>query len=339
MDTDIRLEGFFYKLRSGDIFYAKGVSHPPNAVVAYPKYVVDSNGDRVDRLTGTRYRRVASVAEEYSYTISRYRAYVRFDKFYGREVVVVPLTDVEVVYNPLEKAKELLYSGTTQRDAVLGDAREMLLDLINGSGVREVGISGSILVNLYTEDSDIDIVVYGRENGLKVYRYLLEVVDKDQRYRRYTKDDAHKLFSRRASETPLTFEQVVMQESRKVLEGFFKNREYFSRLVKYSWEEPPYDSYRCVKVGKALMKLRVIDDRESIFTPCRYRVEVVEHIKGPRVDVVEVYSLRGRFTEIAKQDDIIVVHGTVELIEPKSGKSFYRLYLGDEGDYIALVKD
>lgn len=332
----ISVEGFFYKLSDGNIFYAKGVSHPPGYVVAYPKYVVDSLGNRFDKDKGIRYRRLSTISEEYSYVISRYSRYLRFDDFFGREVVVIPLTDIAYVYNPLQRSKEIICKGTLE-DPVLKDVRDMVLDITESTGIKEVGVSGSILVNLFKEDSDIDIVVYGVNNGLNVYKYLSDVIDKDPRYRRYRICDILELHARRSLETPIPSEQLLKQESRKALEGMFKGREYFIRLIKYPWEEPSYGSYRCIKLGKTTMKLRIIDSKESIFTPCRYRVEVIDVMEGVEADVIEVYSLRGRFTEVAREDEIIIAKGTVERIETQSGGDYYRLYLGDQGDYILVM--
>ncbi|MEM2201907.1 MAG: nucleotidyltransferase domain-containing protein, partial [Ignisphaera sp.] len=285
---------------------------------------------------GIRYRRLLTVSEEYNYVISKYSRYLKFDDFFGREVVVVPLTDIAYVYNPLQRSKEIIYKGALE-NPVLKDIRDMVLDISESTGIKEIGVSGSILVNLFREDSDIDIVVYGVNNGLNVYKYLSDVIDKDPRYKRYRIRDIQGLHARRSLETPIPSEQLLKQESRKVLEGIFKGREYFIRLIKYHWEEPSYGSYKCVKLGKTTMKLRIIDSKESIFTPCRYRVEVIDVLEGVKADVVEVYSLRGRFTEVAQEDEVIIVKGTVERIEPLSGGDYYRLYLGDQGDYIMVI--
>ncbi|MEM1682849.1 MAG: nucleotidyltransferase domain-containing protein [Ignisphaera sp.] len=335
MDIGI-IEGFFFKLRGGDIFYVKGVTHPLGNVVSFPKYIVDANGDRVDR-SGVRYKKIPSINEEYNYATSMYTKYIKYDEFFCRSIVLVPTTDIAKVYNPVKKAEELIELSTS--DATLTDVKDMVVDIIDSTGVKAIGVSGSVLVELHKADSDIDIVVYGRNNGFRVYSYLKEVVDRDHRYRRYTKETLKQLYLRRAIETPITFDQMLYQESRRLLEGFFKNREYFIRLVKYPWEEPQYSTYRCKKLGKALLKLRIVDSKDSIYTPCRYRVEIVEHAYGVKVDnVTEVYSLRGRFSEIATEDDIVEAYGTIELVETINGRIYHRLYLGDENDYMVVIR-
>lgn len=334
MSNNIIIEGFFYRLKDKNIFYAKGITHPPGYVVSFPKYVVDLSGDRISS-DGIRYSKLATLSDEYRYVLSRYGKYIRFDKFFCREVVLIPLNDIEHVYNPIEKAEEFL--DVIPKDAVLRDVKDMVYDIVTSTGVKDIGVSGSVLIDLYRDDSDIDIVVYGLQNGRKVYEYLLEAIAKDRRYGRYTRENVLQLYKRRAAETPITLEQLVEQESRRVLEGFFKNREYFVRLVKYPWEELTYGSYECVKLGKALLKMRIIDARESICIPYRYKVEVIEYISGVKAEVSEIYSLRGRFAEVAKEDEVIIAYGTVEHIKQMNGNAYYRLYLGDENDYLIII--
>lgn len=330
------IEGFFYRIKNHDIFYAKGVVHPNGYVVSFPKYVVDQGGERIDK-NGVRYRKLPSLDAEFEYVVNRYSEYVRYDDFFCRELPFIPLADIVYIYNPIKKAEQILTTNS-KSDAVLRDVKEMLSDIIAVSGARYVGISGSILVGLHTSSSDLDIVVYGVNDCRKVYDYLREAIGRDPRYSKYKQNNIDGLYSRRAIETPISLDQMLLQESRRVLEGYFKGREYFVRLVKFPWEEPGYGVYRCKKLGKALVKLRVIDAKESIYTPCRYKVEVVEHIRGFKVDIDEVYSYRGRFAEIVLEDEVVEAYGTVELVEISSSRAYYRLYLGDKGDYLKIIR-
>lgn len=329
------VEGFYFRLYDGSIFYVKGVSHPVDRVVAFPKYVKSMDGNRI-ALDGSRYVKVAGIDSEYRIVFERYSSYLVYDEYFGRRVVLVPLEDIAEVYNPIDKASKII------RDAIGGvlvDVRDMLMDVISATGVRNIGVSGSILVDLYREDSDIDIVVFGDTDCRKVYSFLSEVIDKPgSRIRRYDEDSIAKLYLSRATETPIGFEELVAQERRRVLEGLYRNREYFIRLVDTSHADDVYGVYRCRKLGTSTMRLRIVDAKRSIYTPCRYGVEVLEVLEGIDIDVEEVYSLRGRFNEIAYEDEIVIARGTIELLEYKNGGRKYRLYLGDPGDYMYLAR-
>ncbi|MEM0027344.1 MAG: hypothetical protein QXT53_06930 [Ignisphaera sp.] len=331
------VEGFYLLLRDKSIFYVKGVSHPPNKVVAFPKYIPRSDGDRIHP-SGLRYAKIPGVDNETMYLLNSYPRYIAHDSFFCRPVPTVPLSDIETVLNPLEKAEEIL-SYRAVEDDVIRSVREFILLANEVGGVRNIGISGSILADLHTRDSDIDIVVYGWRDSIKMYRFLQDVVnDKSLGFAKYSGDALRELYRERVSETPIPFEKFAEIESKRVLEGLFRGRKYFIRLVKEPEKDDMYSSYTCTKIGVATLKLRIEDDSDSIFTPCRYKVEVEEFIEGTITNVEEVYSLRGRFNEIAKKGDIVLARGSVELLRYGDGPTKYRLYVGDTGDFIYPIK-
>jgi len=326
-------EGYYFRLHDKTIFYAKGVIHPPNKVIGYPKYVLDPSGDRIS-INGVRYRKEPSFLGELDILRRNYNKYLVNDPYIGDIVPEIPYGDIETIYDPLEKARQIIYANPS--DNVLKDVRDMIIDLVEATNVLSIGVSGSVLVGLHRSDSDIDIVIYGEEEGRKVYNYLVDIINRGgSPYTRYSEHTIKRVYSFRRKETPIDFHNYVLQAKRKVLEGFFKNREYFIRLVK---NPKPYEDYGKVvyrKIGRATMKLKVLDAREAIYTPCRYVVEVVEYVDGVRADIDEVYSLRGRFNELAWEDEVILVRGTVEKLEYTGTRKIkYRLYLGHPGDFL-----
>ncbi len=336
MKADL-VEGYYFRLRNNLVFYVKGVIHPPDRVIAYPKYIPDPLGDRVDRRTGIRYRKEESIVKQFSIVEKLMPNTVVYDPYIGDTVPSIPRLLIDEVYNPIERAREIIsYSGGSGE--LLDIVRSLILDLIDGSGVGDIGVSGSVLARLYRESSDIDIVVYGVDSGRRVYEYLKTVVPYGEKgYRQYGSKDIERLYKSRSLETPIPLETLLEQERRRVLEGIYRGREYFIRLVRYP---KPFEEYGMViyrKLGRAVLKLRVIDASKSIYTPCTYRVETIDCIDGVCYSVEEVYSLRGRFNEIASDGDIVVAKGYVEeLLYRYSGERTYRLYLGHPGDYMVV---
>jgi len=330
------VEGFYFKLYDDSIFYVKGVAHPSDKFVAFPKYLKYIDGDRVSP-DGARYTKIAGVEHEYRVLLERYSNYIVYDEYFGRKIPLVPLKDIARIYNPVYKALKIIESNADVN--VLTDVRNMLLDIISATSVKNIGVSGSILVDLYRDDSDIDIVVFGNDEGRKVYGFLKEAIDKpSSKLRRYDENNIAKLYLSRVSETPIDFKTFLSQEKRRVLEGLYGDREYFIRLIDMSHKDDVYSVYRCKKLGGSIMKLRVIDAKKSIYTPCRYGVEVVEVIEGVNADVEEIYSLRGRFNEIAYEDEVVIAKGSIEMLEYRNKDRKYRLYLGDAGDYMYIAK-
>jgi predicted nucleotidyltransferase len=328
------VEGHYFMLKDGTIFYVKGVSHPPSAVIAFPKYVPSEFGERLHP-HGIRYAKIVGVDQQFQHILSVYPSFVTRDAYFCyRPTPVVKLEYIKHLYNPIEKAANILDMSKCSSPA-LCDTKEFLKLIADVGGVREVGVSGSILVDLHTPGSDIDIVVYGEGNALKMYKFLVEAIDEGVLgLRRYDENALEKLYRERSLETPLPFKAFVELERRRVLEGMFKSREYFIRLIKEPKGDDLYGAYTCTKVGAVEVKLRIDDDSESIYTPCRYKVSIEEVIRGPKAEIEEIYTLRGRFNEIAKKGEVVIARGSLERIEYRSGKTKYRLYLGDLGDYM-----
>jgi len=333
------VEGYYLMLKDNTIFYVKGISHPPKSVVAFPKYIPSESGERLHP-SGLRYTKVASVEQQLQHIFSEYPGFVTIDAYYCyRPIPIVRLDYIRQLHNPIEKAANILKSEGCSSQ-VMCDVKEFLKLINEVGGVRGVGVSGSILVDLYTHDSDIDLVVYGESNALRMYRFLTEaIIEGKLGLRRYDKESLEKLYKERSLETPMVFKAFAELESRRVLEGLFKSREYFIRLIREPWGDDVYGVYTCMKMGIVEARLWIEDDSESIYTPCRYRVGVEEIIKGPKAEIEEIYTLRGRFNEIAKKGEVVLARGSLERVEYGSGKVKYRLYLGGPGDYMLPLAD
>ncbi|GAB4244152.1 MAG: hypothetical protein Kow00122_00430 [Thermoleophilia bacterium] len=120
-------------------------------------------------------------------------------------------------------------------------------------------------------------------------------------------------------------------------EGYFAERPYFVRFVKRSDETGErYGDPRYESLGSALIRARVQDHREAIFTPCRYLVDEVTSLEGgPTGDLREIVSFRGRFADQAKAGDWVLARGGLELVVPLRRSRFCRLVVGGQpGDYL-----
>ena len=57
----------------------------------------------------------------------------------------------------------------------------------------------------------------------------------------------------------------------------------------------------------------LIDSTEAIFYPCKYLIDQVEILEGPKVDnIKEVVSYEGIFCDIANENEEIIVKGKLE---------------------------
>lgn len=333
--------------REGDViettdqifFDVKGLVHPPDRIIAFPRFVPDLEADR--KRGEVTYRKIYALSKRYALLKKSFPEYLVYDSVFDEHLCEVPVEAVRRHYRPVDRLHELRHSDQLEE---LEDQALQFMQLLRETAKvpwTQLGISGSILVKLHTPASDIDPVVYGSKTCYKVYGALKSLLeDEKSQVRSYRSDELKKLFDFRSKDTVTSFEDFVRTESRKVLQGTFMERDYFVRLVK-DWNEvgERYGTVRYKSAGYARIRARVVDDSEMIFTPCCYRIEDVKVIDGTRVEPIEeIVSFRGRFCEQARNGETVIAQGKVERVQKPSEREHYRLLLGNSiSDHMILV--
>jgi predicted nucleotidyltransferase len=339
MHTRLRArEGDFIETKAGLIFDVKGLTHPIDRIVAFIRYFPDEKGKRIR--DGTRFGKVYSLSTRYDLLRARFPEYLVYDPVFDETLCEVPANQVEKHYKPVEKLHGMRNCEVLDR---LEAKAVRFMDLLKeNSSVRwdDLGVSGSILLGLHSSKSDIDPVVYGSKNCQRVRSCLSSMLKNGhESVKPYTKKDLRKLFDFRSKDTSVSFEDFVQTEKRKVMQGKFERTDYFIRFVK-DWKEidEKYGDVRYENLGYARIEATVVDDSQSIFTPCTYEVENVKPIEGLDLDIAEITSFRGRFCEQAKKGELIVANGKVERVtDRRSMKEHFRLIIGGKpSDYLVL---
>jgi predicted nucleotidyltransferase len=326
-------EGDFVESKEGLIFDVKGVLHPPERVIAFVRYIPSRDGDRERR--GMVYRKIYALSARYEFLATHYPQYLVQDEVLGACVNAVPLHDLVHHYLPQDKTRQLLRNNRingVERDAV--DFITLLREA-SSVAVENMGVSGSILVGLHTTQSDIDVIIYGRVNGFVLRNTMKQLLRDGEDVKAYGRDFLRRRYEIRQRATPVSVPDYVFHESRKSFQGTFKGRDFFLRYVK-DWHEVAerYGDAIYRTMGYTTITGRVLDDAESLFTPCTYSLEDVEVLAGTAAPVTEVASFRGRFCEQAVRGEWIVAQGKLERVSWK-GQIHHRLLLGnDPRDYM-----
>jgi predicted nucleotidyltransferase len=254
----------------------------------------------------------------------------------------VPFNNVKTHFDPLKKLQQLRSSNTM--DAVENKALQLTELLKQSSNIAwsKIGISGSILAGLHKISSDIDPIVYGSANCRRVHSSLQEMFnDPHLPLKPYSQHELKSLFDFRSKDTAMDFEEFVRTESRKAFQGKFTKTDYFIRFVK-NWEEidEKYGDVQYKNSGYARIRATVVDDSESIFTPCRYAIKSADVMEGPKLSpITEIASFRGRFCEQARNGETIIAQGKVERVtDSKRDQEYFRLLIGNKpSDYMVLA--
>jgi len=336
------------KPREGDIlkdlnkilFDVKGLIHPPSKVIAFPRFIPNSRGTRLHE--GATYKKIYSISERFKFLEQNFPQYIIYDPIFDEKLCEIPLENVKFHFDPVNQLRRLRYN--ERLDEVEKEALKFLELLKSHTNLpwNKMGISGSLLTKLHTPSSDIDPIVYGIKNCRKIYEALKSLVkDPKSQVKTYPMKDLEKLFQFRVKDTQMSLKDFIRTESRKVLQGKFRGRDYFMRFVK-DWGEiqEEYGTIRYRNAGYAKIKATVVADSEAIFTPCCYKVRNVEVLEGSCPHLIEeIASFRGRFCEQARIGEVIVAQGKVEhVIDARENREHFRLLLGNKpSDFMLLA--
>lgn len=334
------------KAREGDFiltidklfFDVKGYLHPPNRIISFIRYYPSKKGERI--FNGEKYKRIYDLKERFKLLKRKYPIYIYYDHVFHSIMQGVPINMVKKFYDPKEKVKELL---TKNNISKLEDEALNLIQVLAKESNQEInkfGITGSILINLFTKDSDIDVIVYGVKTSSKVYEALKKLIQEGKDIKLCDKNELYKIYLARGMNKALTFKEFYENEKNKILQGKIHKRSYFIRCVK-DWNEvkEAYGDKIYHPIGLSKIKATVINNEESILTPCKYEVSNVKILSGKKALIKEIVSFRGRFCEAASVGDEIIAKGKLEkVIEVKNNNEYHRLVLGESSRDFLIVK-
>ncbi len=324
------VESCYLETCEGLFFAVKGLEHPPDRWIAVLRYVPDAEkGERLKN--GVLYRRMYHFDEQEQWLRTTCPQYLAFDRSFNTMLQSVPRSSVKRIYDPRSRLQELIaMPGVLPLES---DARDLLLLLQNEAQVplSSLGITGSLLIGLHTERSDLDIVAFGTEHCRRVHQALRRLLPSCTELRRLDFEGMKNLFAQRVTDTHMDFDAFVRLEKRKVNQGRFRERDYFIRFIKETNEcAEAYGNLRYTPLGRSVISATVADDQESIYTPCRYSICNVRYLEGLQApDLNEIVSFRGRFCEQALAGETVYAAGTLERLETSQGKISHRLLLGN----------
>jgi len=325
----------FLETEEGMFFCVTGYLHPPDKVTAYLKYSPVAEGKW--KKDNTHFRRelpfyhVFSVSDTIEYLKEEYPHYVHFCPVRQIEMSMVPRNYIKEYYNPETRMNNLF---SAPKDELEEKVKTFAQDIMDETGIplKFLGVTGSILIGLHNPAfSDIDLIVYGKENSLKLKKVLktLEHVkilenDKKEEWIQHKMEIFH-----------LNRRQAELFASRKWNYGFYKNT-YFSVHPTRTDSEitESYGDVQYTGRGAATVRAVIADSSESMFLPAQYRIKDAVVVEGEDVPVEEIVSYEGVYCDAFLQGEEIEARGRLEQVDNR-----YRLVLGTlevENQYILL---
>lgn len=334
----------FIETLEGLIFCVVGYLHPPNRYSSYLKYIPDPRGKWRRGAEGFSrvmdYYHVTQVEKTYEFLKEHYPMYLFNCPVRNITIPSIPHSRVKKYYNPKLRLRSIV-SGES-RDSLerkLVDFVEFLHD-ISGVDTSLFGVTGSILIgNHNPEFSDIDLNIYGRESSLQIKQSLIKYLEKGGRVKPIGEEKRMDWVLKRSEWFGLSVEDMMVIAERRWNQGVFGGTYFSIHPIRTDDEiTENYGDFVYRQLGEVTGKAVIRNSTEAMFLPSIYKISNLETNNGEKIDVDEIASYEGVFTDIFLEGEQIEFRGILE--EVSGEKNFYRVVVGGSGSknsYMRLV--
>jgi len=322
------MDGDAFLTRHNFIFYTFGYEHPPERVTAFLKYVPTQLQPRfripfikrrwkLGSINLARPEKLYSAKNLQTLTKIFHRdhpEYIFSCPFRQKKLICPPKSLIRTVYAPNQRLQSLLKK--RNHDNLQELALEIISLLSSESNVplEDFGIHGSIALDMHSDESDVDLVVYGAQN----FRKLEATV--------------YRLF------------QAGELEATRRNRGEYKGKVFVYNAVRKPQEvKAQYGDYKYLPVSRVSFRCTVEDDKEVVFRPAIYKISNYQPLnQASRLEKAEtpqaVVSMIGLYRNVARKGEIIRVSGVLEQVEHlKTGRINYQVVVGsgtNEEEYV-----
>jgi predicted nucleotidyltransferase len=247
------------------------------------RYVPDENGER--ELNGKRYRKYDfGPAFEF---MRKYRPE------WVQDVHVVPESEVKTVFRPYNIIPKLINSDSRVREIV------KVLDM-SGIPRTSMGVTGSMLLGLQNENSDIDLVVYG-PLWFRARDTITIAKQQEGSIEELDEEMWKRIYRKRIPD--ISFEEFMLHESRKGNRGMIEGT-YFDLLFVREWNQIKEPLLH----GKDTVKMRI----EAEVTNAEFAFDSPAYYKIRHSEIDHVISYTHTYAGQALPTEIIEASGIVE---------------------------
>ena len=279
-DKPLRLRDF---IRVGNLFFSVVGYRNENGIKCFLRYA-PGKGERFR--DGQEYRK-----------LKHDEAVEIGDKYFKKSegIFRVSKDDVDEVFKPEERLKEVM-----DREV------KRVVNFFEGMPREDMGVTGSRLIGLKGDDSDVDFIIYGK-NWIRGREKIKTGIE---RGKISEPDDETWEFIYRKRKPPLSYGAFLAHERRKFHRAFIGST-YFDLLYVRGYDELHKKIPEGVgeKLGKIRIVARLRDDRDVFDYPAFYPVE---HSK---IDAVLSYT--HTYAGQAFRGEIMEALGELEKIDGK----------------------
>ncbi|MBD3350653.1 MAG: hypothetical protein GF364_04115, partial [Candidatus Lokiarchaeota archaeon] len=304
------------------------------------------------------YCKVYDVRSRFDILSMSFPEYIYCPKNYDFPLQAVPCNRIKEIHKPEHYLKTLLEKNIQKsehdsRESFIKTLKSLIQMFIDYTGIERdhIGLSGSYMVQLEGFSSDFDLIVYTRQDSLKLYEWLsysLECIDKLNRdveplqIEKYSGEKLKKHYEFRTKGFNIPFDQFKKYELRKKHQFLVNQIDTFIRFLKSNRESLPetmeFEREEIFSLGRIKLTGLITDDSDAIYTPAHYKVQIQNiltmDLEMDKIDELSssefqelipqknksiiVTTLRGRFIEQAFKCENVLIAGKLELIKKVS---------------------
>lgn len=247
--------------------------------------------------------------------------YLFYSKKKAAHLHAVFVKDIFLHHSPRERLQTIL--AKKNPDLIEQDCITLCRLLIQkGVSIDTLGITGSLLLGVQKQSSDIDIVVYGRENFHSIRQIIKELIVVGDLNDLNAKDWLDS-YQRRSCD--LSYSDYVWHEQRKYNKAMINERKFDLNLIVAAHDDTA--SYK--KQGAVKLQVEIIDDHYAFDYPARFKIK--------HDTIQEIICYTATYTGQAEVGEWVDVSGALEL----ASDGVQRIVVGSsreaEGEYINVV--
>lgn len=289
----------FFKTKDEIMWFA--ISMFEDKYVAFPKYYFD-NGKKV---------KGSSYSQWYVNMPEQLKKYYSYSTGVGESIFLVRQEDILEYYNPISRAKEIK-EGTSENNEHIMQIKALIAKLQSffKIPIEDIGIDGSSLLGDYKKTSDIDILIYGNQNG-EILKDKFKDFDEELGIRLFHKEDVDSNTDIPKTVYTTGFGQEKEQSFEQFLRryyGYIGDKRFSIVCVPKENEEGYINLNRNIKRKEMFSgQVLIVEDKYSGIVPTIYRVidennmiytlEIFNHYGINQARVGERFYLLGQIYE------------------------------------------
>lgn len=248
---------------------------------------------------------------------NKIESYINHLDSFDENIYIFKKDGIKKTYHPLDFYKNI--SKENDKSQHIKNVIELIDSISNLIGIDKdcIGVEGSTLLSCFNKDSDIDILVYGYKNSIKIARNF-HLLTNNNNIRFYDKRDFHDIMKDRRNLGYGSNKAILIQELRRFY-GFIKNKKFSIVNVLSDEDKNIINLNRKIKyLGIFKDELFITDDKYSIISPSvvygknkegyKYKIELITPYGINQARKGEKFFVRGKlYKDINSKEKIIIL--------------------------------